>query len=391
MQPILAKYMSNQAPKNPQDLSALDMYMATPEGQAALGQAEQQPVPAMASSPLQQPQMPAGPTAPATLDAYQKNAAAADTQQQAQMAQLQKYIQNYAMQKPDEIDYSAPSALLASLDAKYKPLAEQMGKNKPQSQEARAKELIDMQQKLTSTEQKGSLGSLNALRQMLGLGISQQKADAFTRSADYRGQSIGLREDEQAARAVDKVTTNKQLNGHIDRIQGADRILSQLDAADRGEIVDTPQLLEDVNNEYRALITGRNNSPEGSQERGSYNTAASKMSSIMQKISAEPKSINSPAIMKQLRDSVVDLKTTYQKNVDVTADRLNREYHHNAAAQKAIKGSIDEVKSQYGSKANKSIAPSKPAPTAPQVGDIEDGHKFLGGNPADPASWEMVQ
>lgn len=358
MQPVLAKYMGQQTPKNPQDLSALDMYMATPEGQAMLGQTEQQPEPAMASAPVGQ-----GPTStnitPVANEDYQKQAQAASLQQQAQLAQLQNYIKEYSQQKPG-VDFSAPSALLASLDNKYKPLAEQMEKSKPKNQQERAKELIDMQAKLVGSEGKMGAQELNALKSLLGLNISQQKADAFTKNAGLRGESVDLRKDEQAARAVDKVTNDKELEQHVQRLQGANRITAQLDAAASGQIVDTSQLLNDLNVEYVALITGRNNAPEGSSERSSYDTASSKMSRVMQQLSADPKSINSPKIVEQLRNSVEDLKSTYQKNVDVRADRLKRDYAHNAAANKAIQGAIADVKQQYGHAANKKAVPAAP-------------------------------
>lgn len=366
MQPILAKYMSNQAPKNPQDLSALDMYMATPEGQAALGQAEQQPAPAMASAPIEIPQATTPPLqaiTPMANEDYQKQAQAAALQQQAQMTQLQNYIRDYSQQKGG-IDYSAPSALLASLDAKYKPLAEQMEKTRPKNPQERAKELIDLQSKLVTSEGKMGAQEMNALKSLLGLNISQQKADAQTKNAGFRGESLDVRKDEQAARAVDKITNDKELEQHVQRLQGANRITAQLDAAASGQIVDTSQLLNDLNVEYVALITGRNNAPEGTAEKSSYDTAASKMSRVMQQLSSDPKSINSPKIVEQLRNSVEDLKTTYQKNVDVRADRLKRDYAHNAAANKAIQGAIADVKQQFGHAANKKAKPAMPADAA---------------------------
>lgn len=36
-------------------------------------------------------------------------------------------------------------------------------------------------------------------------------------------------------------------------------------------------------------------------------------------------------------------------------------------------------------------APAAAAPSAPAVGSVEDGYRFLGGNPADPNSWQAVQ
>lgn len=356
MQPALTKYLGQQAPQNPQDLSALDMYMATPEGQAALGQAEQQPAPAMALAPVGQATQ--GTQVPVGLDKYQQLAQASDVKNQDQLRNLQEYINEYAQKRPQGVDFSAPAALLASMDSKYQPLAQAMEKNKPANADQRLKDVIDLQSKLVGSQSKMGAQELNALKSLLGLNISQQKADADTKNAGLRGESVDLRKDEQAARAVDKVTNDKELEQHVQRLQGANRITAQLDAAASGQIVDTSQLLNDLNVEYVALITGRNNAPEGSAERSSYDTASSKMSRVMQQLSADPKSINSPKIVEQLRNSVEDLRSTYQKNVDVRADRLKRDYAHNAAANKAIQGAIADVKQQYGHAANKKAIPA---------------------------------
>ena len=47
--------------------------------------------------------------------------------------------------------------------------------------------------------------------------------------------------------------------------------------------------------------------------------------------------------------------------------------------------------SQFGNEVAPTEAAAENVSSGPKVGSIEDGHRFLGGNPADPKSWEKVK
>jgi hypothetical protein len=161
-------------------------------------------------------------------------------------------------------------------------------------------------------------------------------------------ERIGIMKDNQTAAAVDKVVKDDQLKNHAQRIQGADRILSQLQEVKAGHIVDTSQFLNDLNTEYVNLLTGSNNTALGKQERTEYRTYAADLANVLQKIKASPESVNSPEIMSQLEKSVVSLRQMYQKNLAQRASLIQRTYAHNPDATRAQQEKIQEMIGTFG-------------------------------------------
>ncbi len=196
--------------------------------------------------------------------------------------------------------------------------------------------------------------------------------------------------DNQASAAVDKVVNDPQLKAHTQRVQGANRIQGQLDDIKQGKIVDTNQFLNDLNTEYVNLLTGANNSALGKLERTEYRSTAGDIAGVIQKLSGNPQSIRSPEILKQLETSVAGLKQTYQKNIDTRALQLQRSYAHNPDATQAQKQAIQDMINTNGTGSAPAPASgllNQSAPPAPKIGDVIQGHKYLGGPPADPNSW----
>jgi len=58
-----------------------------------------------------------------------------------------------------------------------------------------------------------------------------------------------------------------------------------------------------------------------------------------------------------------------------------------SASLKIIKDSMQKIADWKGDDQGSAAAPA----SGPKVGQVEDGHRFKGGNPADPNSWEAVQ
>lgn len=176
----------------------------------------------------------------------------------------------------------------------------------------------------------------------------QARGQSMQGLIDVKRQQLETSKDNQSAQSVNKIIDDSQLKNHQQRIQGANRILDQLNDAKSGKIVDTNQLLGDVNTEYVNLLTGANNSALGKQERTEYRTMAGDLSGLLQRIKAEPESINSPEIMNQLETQVRGLKSNYQSNYQQRAQLLKKNYSHNQQANQAqddkIKEMIDSVK-----------------------------------------------
>lgn len=167
---------------------------------------------------------------------------------------------------------------------------------------------------------------------------------------------LNLAKDNQSSQAVDKVKNNPQLNQYIQRVQGANRIQSQLEDVKSGKIVDTNQFLNDLNTEYVNLLTGSNNAALGKQERTEYRTTAGDLASIIQRIKGSPESVRSPEIMKQLETSVQGLKQTYQRSVNTRAQELQRDYKHNPDAVAAQQKAIQDTIQNYGAPPEQSQA-----------------------------------
>lgn len=159
---------------------------------------------------------------------------------------------------------------------------------------------------------------------------------------------LDVAKDNQSSQAVDKVVKDDQLKSHGQRIQGATRILEQLGDAKTGKIVDTNQLLNDINTEYVNLLTGSNNAALGKQERTEYTTAAGNLAALVQKIKGSPESINSPEILNQLETQVRSLKGNYQKNFKQREAVLKRTYSHNPDATNQQSQALQELEKQFG-------------------------------------------
>jgi hypothetical protein len=186
---------------------------------------------------------------------------------------------------------------------------------------------------LTKTDLSGQFGILKSMMNPL---------------AEIKREQMYTAKDNQAAQAVDKVTNDPQLKNHAQRIQGADRILGQLGEAKQGKIVDTNQLLNDINTEYVNLLTGANNSALGKQERTEYTTMAGNLAALKQKLSGDPQSINSPEILNQLETQVRSLKSNYQGMYSDRANSLKRNYSHNKDATDQQQAKINEMVGQFG-------------------------------------------
>ncbi len=198
-----------------------------------------------------------------------------------------------------------------------------------------APELTNKQIKEYMAATKPELSGQYGLLGKQGFGAAQQeKADTM--------------KDNQTAKAVDDVVKDPAMNQHIQRINGANRIQSQVNAAKAGKFVDTSQLLGDINAEYTNLVTGSNSPALGKQERTEYTSAAAGLSSLLQKISGDPKSINSPEIMNQLSAQVDDLKGNYQNALKIRANSLKRNYPHNKDATQQQQDKIKEMIETYG-------------------------------------------
>lgn len=157
----------------------------------------------------------------------------------------------------------------------------------------------------------------------------------------------------------------------------------------------TPQSLSDAEQDAASALQLRSmGATEGKIKRTEIETIGRKIAEFKQKWG------NNPAIdlRKEQPELVEQIKKLNQSLID--------DYHTTISSRK--NAVLDELQAVYGdnpkyqdriSKLRKTFNASTPAPepvksggsSTPMAGDVEDGHRFKGGNPADPNNWEMVK
>lgn len=158
----------------------------------------------------------------------------------------------------------------------------------------------------------------------------------------------------------------------------------------------TKQVASDVNQEIAAALSGARAS--GGSD---YKMKAQEMDSLyeeyknaLQKITGQAQDAVPEDIKRQMFSTLEHLQKIVAENMSSHLSKLGsaaanagNPYYHNMLIEK---------KKNYGA-APQGLIGQAPggvsgggAPKMPKVGDIEDGHKFKGGNPADPKSWEAL-
>lgn len=265
-----------------------------------------------------------------------KQQAAIDAQQQ----QLTK-IQNM----PQQVNLSGLGALA---DMANHSTYNASSYKAPESPQDLAAKVYGLQNTLTGQQNSMTTQDLQNLKDHISQmgGLSQLAALA---RIGQRDQSNGMRADNIASGAVDKVTNDPIIQQAIPRVLGVQRIQSQIADMKNGKFLDTPQFLNDINLEYTAALSGRNNSAEGTMERVNYDNAANRYANIMQQIKSAPQGVNTPGILNQIQSQISGLGQNWQKAIDDRSSMLQRNYAHVPAATSAQAKAIQDMKKTYGS------------------------------------------
>lgn len=217
----------------------------------------------------------------------------------------------------------------------------------PESPQDLAAKVYGLQNTLTGQQNAMTTQDLQNLKDHMSQmgGLSQLAALA---RMGQRDQTNGMRADNIASGAVDKVTNDPIIQQAIPRVLGVQRIQSQIADMKNGKFLDTPQFLNDINLEYTAALTGRNNSAEGTMERVNYDNAAQRYANIMQQIKSAPQGVNTPGILNQIQSQISGLGQNWQKAIDDRANMLQRNYSHVPQATNAQAKAIQDMKNTYG-------------------------------------------
>ena len=152
------------------------------------------------------------------------------------------------------------------------------------------------------------------------------------------------------------------------------------------EAVNLAAQLHGISREWAKIMAG-NMSSTGvaiSEAKGADEIVSAKLSS------GQLKSLFNDVIRVDARNRLKNVNEQRTKLIQELRDPTSEVLHPDrqtdappAAPKKAVAGSPDDL----GVKKPGAQAAPKP----PAVGTVEDGHKFLGGNPADPKNWQVIK
>jgi hypothetical protein len=313
----------------------------------------------------------------AATEPFSRNSVLDLAHQSGGLDAIDQYIKDFQAQ-PQGINWTPLAAYIDSKNPNSH-MVEAAKALAPLSPDEKNKILLDLQMKAQGARNQMSQEQLNSLRLQQQMQHQQSHDDmqdrhnrmmetaALGRTESMNGR-VEVMKDNQTAAAVDKLTKDSLLQQHSQRLLGADRILGQLDAVKAGKIVDTEQLLNDVNLEYVNLLKGAN-SALGHLERTEYTTALGKLASIQQTISGHPESVRSPEIIQQLRTAVEDLKGNYQRAYAARAEDLKRTYKYNPEATRQMSEKATQLTRRFGT-------PTEGASGAPPLHELNNDELY---------------
>jgi hypothetical protein len=243
-------------------------------------------------------------------------------------------------------------------------------------------------QSMTQAIQKGrndlSQNEIDLLKSQLGIAAHKQEAEQ--RAAD-RALQLKMHQDQLADSAANRkaMTDTKNLVHAQDKFNGDSNVSKVVGSLHEAEETDK-KLDEGLTNPVVAqaiplylakmAVSGRLNETEINMQGGSQ-AFANRMEKLAKRIEGEGLTQTDYAYMKRL--------------VKMTRDGAAQEYHqlldkHAGQYAQSAKVSKDEAKDLLSGGYLPSLGDSPS--TAPNAGEVVDGYKFKGGNPADPNSWE---
>lgn len=181
---------------------------------------------------------------------------------------------------------------------------------------------------LIKTAAESSIGSGKLEATLAALLFNKEKAD----------RNFGLRSDDQAAKAGDKVTNDSSVKTLTNQLQ-----LSQRAAGILNKPGLTNQEFNDVQQELSNAIAGAKGSALGKLERTEYDSLQQRLEGLKQQITGSPQDAVPPEIRARVQQLNQDMLNSFSQHRAQRAALLKRSYSNNPAAQ----AEQDRVIQQY--------------------------------------------
>lgn len=226
----------------------------------------------------------------------------------------------------------------------------------------RKDQLTDDQQKLLQSQIQQLMGESMVGFRGARLGLAQQAQDRRSEDQAFRAGS---------AFTHDKINT--QLQGTMNSL---DRAISMLDNKD---IPITAKSFAVLQQDMINAMAPGGAATEGKVHRELTEPLAAQLNNLQLKFGdVQDLRPAMPEIVENLRQMMGAVKSDYQEAMQKQAGKIASTYvgSKNPMLKQVVKNKLQEF--------------SAPKADGPSVGDVEDGHKFLGGDPANPSSWQQV-
>lgn len=209
---------------------------------------------------------------------------------------------------------------------------------------ASPEDLAKLQQGLQQQRQGLSSEEIALLKNQMGQTDMNAllKSYALGQRLDQRGQSLGIQDDKLAAQAAERVNSHPL-------IQKTTQQLGQIQI-DRHTIetspMVTPQILHEISNGIANALSGGRGVGLGMASMQDLSTAQSRIAQFEQYITNHPQEAASPAIKKQVVDTLNRLEDAYGLYQEKLAQQIvqGKSYRHSKQAQESQKSAAAQFK-----------------------------------------------
>lgn len=218
--------------------------------------------------------------------------------------------------------------------------------------------------------------------------LSQRVLEAYGKNKQGQGSTtmviggggpMDIRGGNQVSEAYEKhLKPFNQMSNSIDRVESA-----------LSTPVITKQQLAEANEAILQALTAGRKAGLAELTRSEFDSLPARLAANLQNFTGKPQDIGSREIIQHMRDIMGRIKSIAGQQALKQVDALDSGY---SAYPESVARSVSEGKSKYYREKflPSALSHDTPAAGAPKVGEMIDGHKFKGGDPANPASWEKV-